>query len=318
MANKKTSNHILAYFDILGYKDILKRSLFTEEELIGYIEEITQMVLLMKQPLFGKRRAKVYCFSDNFVICIKIDREKEIVFLLEALIFALQKIQTKLLAEYSIFIRGSIVKGKIYGNRNFIFGEGLIKAYEIENELAVYPRIIVEYDLVKEVIGLVKGYFEFKDIQPAELISERNFCYQFREALFDDDNSDDTFSIRTICLRRDVDNEFFVDFLQDLLNVIDDKVIRKIDCDNEIESLSDFNLILFVYYNIINKALSENAENKHVLIKYLWCCSYINLFCLENDIQPPFTYESIQDNTNINLKNAKYKELKEYLRMYSK
>jgi hypothetical protein len=227
----------------------------------------------------------------------------------------MQKIQGKLMAEYGVFIRGSIVKGNLYTNKNFLFGNGLISAYEIENELAVYPRIIVEYGLVKEVIELVEAYFEFENVPPPEIINERNFCYLFREAIFGKDILDTEYTSRNIALRKDEDNEYYVDFLKELLDVKGNNSVHKIDIYQEIDSMPEFNLVLLAYCKVVFKALIDNSENRHVLIKYLWCCSYINQFCLENDIEPPFTFESIQYNSNINLKNAKYKELKAYLKI---
>jgi hypothetical protein len=71
MSEKHTSEYILAYFDILGYKDLLKRRLVPEVELIRCIEHIVQMVLFMQKPLFGGQGAKVYCFSDNLLYVLK-------------------------------------------------------------------------------------------------------------------------------------------------------------------------------------------------------------------------------------------------------
>jgi len=325
MAAKRTSKHIIAYFDILGYKDILKRNLIPESELIQHIDQITNTVLNAKNPMFGGQRGKVHCFSDNFAISVKVRIDKEIILILEALVLIMQKLQGKLLAEFGLFIRGSIVQGNLYVNRNFIFGEGLIKAYEIENELAIYPRIVVEYNLVKEVVKYVESYFEYIDEQPPEIINEQNYNYLFREFLFrnkSDNNEEENekYNFQTIRIRKDEDNEYFVDFLQELLTLAreGDSISRiNTDSKDEMDRWSEFYLFLWAYCREIFSALIINSENKHVLIKYLWCCSYINSFCAVNGIEPPFTFHSIQDTANINLKNAKYKELSSYLRIPS-
>ena len=324
MVEKCSSKHIIAYFDILGYKDILGRGLIAESELIMYIDEIVQTVFrLTKKPLIGRQKLKVFCFSDNFAFCLKIPMEKAIILLLESFVLIMQKLQSKLLAEFGLFIRGSIVQGNIYANKNFIFGEGLIKAYDIENEIALYPRVVVEHSLVREVVNYVRSYSEYRHELPTVGINERNYNYLFREILYRDtdkanDRNADEYDVKTICIRKDDDNEYFVDFLYELRTVMDAEALVKkknIESSDDIDVWPEYYLTLWGICKTIIDALIDNSNNKSVLTKYLWNCSYINLFCSENGIEPPFTFESIQEYAGINLKNAKYKDLAPHLKI---
>jgi hypothetical protein len=56
-------------------------------------------------------------------------------------------LQRYLIDQHALFIRGSITEGLLYIDENYIFGSGLICAYELENEIAVYPRIILDKNL---------------------------------------------------------------------------------------------------------------------------------------------------------------------------
>lgn len=50
--------------------------------------------------------------------------------------------------ETPIFVRGGIVKGKLYSDGNIIFGTGLTKAYLMEEANAKVPRIILTNDIL--------------------------------------------------------------------------------------------------------------------------------------------------------------------------
>jgi hypothetical protein len=48
-------------------------------------------------------------------------------------------------------IRGGIAQGSLYIGKHIVFGEALIKAYEIESKEAVYTRIVIEEEIIKEI-----------------------------------------------------------------------------------------------------------------------------------------------------------------------
>lgn len=45
-------------------------------------------------------------------------------------------------------IRGGITYGEFYQDGDVMFGKGLVKAYEIENNIAKYPRIVIDSDSI--------------------------------------------------------------------------------------------------------------------------------------------------------------------------
>jgi hypothetical protein len=48
------------------------------------------------------------------------------------------------------FIRGAVVKGRLYHDDKMAFGEALIKAYQYESTVVRYPRIMVLSDVVAD------------------------------------------------------------------------------------------------------------------------------------------------------------------------
>lgn len=51
----------------------------------------------------------------------------------------------------NIYPRGGISAGFHYEDENMIFSDGLIKAYELENKRAIYPRTILDEELVQRL-----------------------------------------------------------------------------------------------------------------------------------------------------------------------
>lgn len=49
-----------------------------------------------------------------------------------------------LLLQYGLLLRGGIAVGKLYHDGEIVYGPGLVKAYELESKLAIYPRIIMD------------------------------------------------------------------------------------------------------------------------------------------------------------------------------
>lgn len=52
------------------------------------------------------------------------------------------------LAFDGVFCRGAITKGKLFHHDKVIFGSSYIKAYKLEEEKAVFPRVIVDPDII--------------------------------------------------------------------------------------------------------------------------------------------------------------------------
>lgn len=45
---------------------------------------------------------------------------------------------------------GGIAIGELFIDDTIVWGKGLIKAYEIENSLAVFPRVIISKEVIKK------------------------------------------------------------------------------------------------------------------------------------------------------------------------
>lgn len=54
------------------------------------------------------------------------------------------------------FVRGAVVRGKLYHDDKMVFGDGLVEAYRIEQEVAKYPRIVIPRQVTLDIRNMDK------------------------------------------------------------------------------------------------------------------------------------------------------------------
>jgi hypothetical protein len=131
------SERYVAYIDILGFSEIIKRSETNPrlyEELVKKLSEIQA-----REPIEGEEAIdfQFQTFSDSIVVSVSSEL-RGLAYLLNAIyIFALDLMQESLL------IRGAIAKGKLYHKKGVMFGPAFIEAYRLEQTVAKYPRVVL-------------------------------------------------------------------------------------------------------------------------------------------------------------------------------
>jgi hypothetical protein len=168
--NLKYEKRIIAFIDILGFRELIKDSeknpatLEKIYEIINYfknwekpeswnlktieIEEDAQNKGLANFDLSNKSTCT--CFSDSIVVSIKIS-DGDVNALLSNLIANISYIGSYIIQK-GILFRGAITIGNIIHQDNgIILGQGFIDAYNLESKLATFPRIVVSDKLIKEL-----------------------------------------------------------------------------------------------------------------------------------------------------------------------
>ena len=87
--------------------------------------------------------------SDTVCIYIKTDDKNALFGLISACI-SVQKVLLEM--EEPILCRGAITKGDFYHQGNRMFGPGFVEAYNLEEHVAVMPRIIIDKTLYEKEI----------------------------------------------------------------------------------------------------------------------------------------------------------------------
>lgn len=130
----------VAFLDILGYSDLVKESDY--EKSINTIKRMSSAIKSAKDTIksgwpWEKDKFVVRVFSD--CICLSIPEKMDN---FDAFFQILALVQANLLRE-RICIRGGVARGKFYSDDNIIFSSGLVEAYETEETIAEFPRIVV-------------------------------------------------------------------------------------------------------------------------------------------------------------------------------
>ena len=140
----KYEKRVVAYIDILGFKNMVDASKESDEEcerLTGVLHYISDIV---KEYENDREYIDVEAtmFSDSIVISYKVcNRYPDVLYYL---LEDLWHIQIDLIEKYKLFLRGGVTIGDLYHKGAIIFGPAMNQAYKLESEVADYMRIIID------------------------------------------------------------------------------------------------------------------------------------------------------------------------------
>jgi len=130
-------DNFILYMDILGGESLINSPQVVKlSTFIKWALDETKRVNSIYNNT-ADEESKIYfkMFSDNIIICSKANYK----FLLQ---FAAG--WQRQLSDLGIFLRGALCYGNIIKEDDFVLGSGLVKAYKLESDIAVYPRIIID------------------------------------------------------------------------------------------------------------------------------------------------------------------------------
>jgi len=145
------NQRIVAYIDILGFRTQIqllnKKSTFSKKlfQALCTLENfrLTHDGQLKPDDNFDSLQ-RVSTFSDNIVLSRPVDSHAPIWNILFWLIYLVNE-----MLSIGVVLRGGISVGQLYHETNIILGEGLVNAYELESQVAIYPRIVIDDKVIK-------------------------------------------------------------------------------------------------------------------------------------------------------------------------
>lgn len=176
----KTSNHIIAYLDILGATDKICNdndfsflnhlNMFMEDA----IEESGGGIFPHKEKIFIK------IFSDNILLAIELkENDEQRDDKIAALFNTVANIYNEIL-RYGYLMRGAIVEGEFFHNDKIVYGKALVKAVHLEEKVANVPRILVR----AEVNDPNSRYYLMQDEDNESFLSIFSLCNAFDDVSF--------------------------------------------------------------------------------------------------------------------------------------
>jgi hypothetical protein len=150
------SRKLFTYLDILGFKNLIKKS-----ESDGIKTIIDVLSTMQRQTQAGwvsvgedgesKSLTTTRNFSDLVVRVMAIETGKPLFISLMMELKVLSTLQCRLACLKGILIRGGISLGNIFVNDEFIFGPAFVEAYSLGEKLAVFPRVIIDPEVIRSL-----------------------------------------------------------------------------------------------------------------------------------------------------------------------
>lgn len=150
--NKKYSSWLIAFLDILGVKDLIYKHRNGDEHIaIDIIENMRKIVKDVMSSLDIKYKFEYLSISDSFVfIC-----EPQIV---SDFVINLARIQMLILLECKQLLRGAITIGDAIMDEEgkHVMGPAYIRAFLLQENDSIYPRIIIDNCVKREILKIQK------------------------------------------------------------------------------------------------------------------------------------------------------------------
>lgn len=159
-------NRILAFVDILGFKDMIVKSAgdSQKQQLIKEAMNIVHSykVLNDKGSVGGLQKfgVQVTTFSDSAVLSYPVSFDGGLFHVILDLIH----LQIDL-ACLGVFIRGGITIGMAYHDEVNAFGPAMVEAYDLESNSAVYPRVILTEQTLSAGIAVSREHRNPADVE---------------------------------------------------------------------------------------------------------------------------------------------------------
>lgn len=158
---EKLKNHFVAFIDLLGFSSMVKHDCENPESAHKYIDKLKDIHSKTRELQKEIEGLQLIQFSDSVVLALPFNKDH-----FEAFSKLVSDYQFSLL-ENGILCRGGVSYGIHHFDKDFLFSNGLIHAYNIEKDIAIHPRIVVSEDLINLI------YQSHEDI-PDQLFSKEN------------------------------------------------------------------------------------------------------------------------------------------------
>ena len=140
--------HVITYIDLLGTKEKIKND--TDGQVLKILNDLyCQAIKAFTQDI--KEHIKMKIFSDNIIIARELpSNEENVPFLINQMIGVAACFQFLLLGGRWPS-RGGLTIGDLYMDNTFVWGSGLVRAYELEDKIAIFPRIVIDTSMAEQV-----------------------------------------------------------------------------------------------------------------------------------------------------------------------
>lgn len=260
-----------AFIDILGFSNHIKTEITNDyqaeefydnfNEVIEYLQHEQQDELVIKNADYlNDINLRYSWISDTFVVSIEYMNEIEkndeniikgmMIFRLSMIIASIHHFMA---SKFGLIVRGAVSSKYSCITNNFILGEGVAEASKLEKEVAIYPRVVFQQNIISDEIH--------------EIITREH------------QNNDLNF------ISKDCDGYYFVNYLAMLQQIppMIGKMFRIPDNKIKENAIKQKINVIEKYQNIV--ADGFKIPNEKVKAKYTWLNNYLGRVLLKEKFQ---------------------------------
>lgn len=233
---------IFTFLDVLGFRELIRTKTAAEiSELLTNIQEHTKPDDLNAERL----EMQFQTFSDCTVRAAPLDspsNQEHPTGILFSELLNLVHAQYRLLFD-GYFMRGGVTIDDICFEGSIVFGPAMVKAYALESQFAVYPRIVID--------PRVFVAHEEEPLLSSNIHDVATEQHEYFRPL----------------VRKDTDGIYFIDYLRGMMTEFDEEGM-------------EFDFFDMHKERILESAANHKELNK-IAAKYLWLTTYHNTFMRE-------------------------------------
>jgi hypothetical protein len=156
---------IVTHLDILGFTKMVAEAGNNDAKVLQIANVLKQFRKSTKVPEYGgaltvSSRFTSYSFSDLTLRVTQLLDPEELSFGLWFELLNLSSIQALLVAE-GIISRGGITHDRVFCDSELVFGPGPTRAYELERDIAVFPRIVIDTPLIEAAFSTKRRHSQY-------------------------------------------------------------------------------------------------------------------------------------------------------------
>lgn len=161
--NRETKRYIVAYLDILGATNRIRENKIAQDDSLNLLYNLYKHTMSLASENGIKKFAdiKFKIFSDNIIIAKEISDNinNDVLSLLGCVSnFLCSSVGDSV----GWLVRGGVTIGDFYIDDMVVWGSALVRAYELEDKIAVYPRVVLD-DNVVEIITKIDADYVRRD-----------------------------------------------------------------------------------------------------------------------------------------------------------
>lgn len=142
-------DYIISYIDLLGTKELIKNG--NDNEIFELIYTAYSIAYGVAPQIDYFKYISIKIFSDNMLIAYPVNDIENINHIYSSydVMVSFLKILIPIFIKNNLLLRGAITIGKLRINNLVVWGKGLSEAVYLEENVAVYPRIVLSEKLLK-------------------------------------------------------------------------------------------------------------------------------------------------------------------------